>query len=244
MSEPIRVGFIVEGPTDYVILTSIMEALWNDIAFDFTPLQPEMSEAFKVHPGEDGGWPGVYRWCRQTVEQDKSPWADHILFRFYDMLVMQLDADVADSNYKAGHIDDPIPGASLPCREPCPPPDATTDKLRDVVTAWMGGNLPSRFTLCLPSKAMETWAFVGMFPDDKILTRVNIECRDKPSDLFKGKPPSKKLISGNSKKKDKYVEFVSEIASKWDSIKEKCSEAVRFECELTNVIEEVLLLAM
>ena len=69
MSDTLRIAFVVEGPTDFVMLKSIVKALLKDRDFVSQVLQPEISEAFKTVPGRDGGWPGVFRWCLQSADQ-------------------------------------------------------------------------------------------------------------------------------------------------------------------------------
>src|SRR5208337_1977468 len=114
----------------------------------------EMSEAFKPLRGKDGGWPGVCRWCLQSADQGNGRLRNNPLFFFHDLLVLQLDADVAKESYRRGNIQDPFPGRqTLPCKEPCPPPSATTDRLRQVALRWMGEvTVPPRTVFCTPSK--------------------------------------------------------------------------------------------
>ncbi|MFH1139719.1 MAG: hypothetical protein V1816_26890 [Pseudomonadota bacterium] len=237
MSDPIRVAFVVEGPTDFIILRAIVERLLK--GNDFVPqvLQPEISDAFKITPGDDGGWPGIYRWCRQAADQGGGNLDGDFLFTVHDLLIFQIDADVAGTTYAAGHIKNPIPGASLPCEEKCPPASTTTNNLRNIVSVWLGGNpLPQQVVMCIPSKALETWVLIGMFPSDAAVVKGDIECRDKPGHTLRSKPKEKRLISGNKKIIEKYEEFARRIAEQWSVIREKCTEARRFETELSRAL--------
>jgi hypothetical protein len=209
---------------------------------DFVPryLQPEMSLALRVINGEHGrGWPGVCRWCLQMARQAGGRLSDHLLFDLNDLLVIQLDADVADFNYSDDNIDDPFPAdQTLPFAEPCPPPAATTDRLRSLVLRWLGEDSPpARTVFCTPSKALETWILVGLFPDNLLVRRQNhIECRENPETVLRGMPKERRLISGSHKHKDKYLELAPEFAEHWALVTERCTEARRFEEDFRSTV--------
>ncbi|MFH1115694.1 MAG: hypothetical protein V1792_17430 [Pseudomonadota bacterium] len=233
MSETLRIAFVVEGSTDLIVLEEVVAGFLEGRDFVVRHLQPEMSESFQPVAGEHGfGWPGVCRWCLQAAKQAGGRVRDNLLFGFNDLLVVQVDADVAGSSYSAGHIEDPFPGANtLPCEEPCPPASATTDRLRTAVLGWLGEvSPPPRTILCTPSKALETWLLVGLFPDDNVLQRdSDIECREKPETILQGKPRKRRLVSSGSKDVAKYRETAPEFADQWDSVTRLCTEAARFE---------------
>ena len=74
----------------------------------FSDLQPESSEAFALGGYARGGWSFLYRRCRATAELNgPNGLEDNFLFLNHDVLVVQIDADVARSNDRAGHIEDP-----------------------------------------------------------------------------------------------------------------------------------------
>lgn len=235
MSEKLRIAFAVEGSTDLVILEEVIAKFLGGRDFVVRYVQPEMSEAFQPIAGEHGlGWPGVCRWCRQAAQQAGGKIRDNLVFSLNDLLVVQVDADVAGSSYSAGHIEDPFPGTiTLPCEEPCPPASATTDRLRSVILRWLGENSPPpRTVLCVPSKSLETWLLVGLFPDTPVVRRQDdIECRENPQTALRGQPTSRKLISGNHKKEEKYRDLAPEFAENWKRVTGRCSEARRFEVD-------------
>lgn len=239
MSDPLRIACVVEGPTDFIMLKEVVARLLK--GRDFVPivLQPEMSEAFKTTPGEDAGWPGVCRWCLQSKEQGDGRLSNNPLYSFHDLLFLQLDADVASSSYANGHISDPFPESTLPCEEPCPPPSATTDRLREVVLKWMGETAtPSRTVFCIPSKALETWVLVGLFPDDDIAMREDVECRSNPAATLQGKPKARRLVGRGKKNVEKYKEFAPAFALNWNTVTAKCTEALRFENEFSMALSQ------
>ena len=230
MSEPLRVAFVVEGPTDFIMLKAIIGNLIKERDFVAQVLQPEISEAFKPVPGEDGGWPGVYRWCFQAADQGDGRLSNNPLLVFHDLLVLQLDADVAEAHYSDGHIHDPFSESTLPCQEPCPPPSATTDRLRAVVLRWLGETTtPPHMIFCTPSKALETWILVALFPDDSIASRSEVECYRNPANTLQGKPQGRRLVRSGKKNVEKYRELAPECARNWSMVTTRCSEAARFE---------------
>jgi hypothetical protein len=233
MSDPLRVAFVVEGPTDYAILEELVRRFLGDR--DFVPqiLQPEMSEAFKITPGSEGGWPGVCRWCVQVREQSDGDLANNPLFIFHDILIIQLDADVAAFRYTDGRIPDPCPNrATLPFEEPCPPASAAANRLREIVLLWLGESVvPPRTLFCIPSKALEAWVAAGLFPNDAPVREDDFECRPEPDSILRGKPKARRLVSGNKKNVRKYGEFAPVFAENWDFVKTRCVEAGRFEAD-------------
>lgn len=165
MSDSLRVALVAEGPTDAIVITAALRAMLDGTSFVITQLQPEGSIAF----GErGGGWPGVYRWCKQSAKRGRGRLArDSLALDFFDALVIHVDADVAGKAYRDSSI---IPAArdrALPCEMPCPPADATVDALRSVVLSWCGEAVtPDKVVVCVPSKSSEAWVVASLFPAD------------------------------------------------------------------------------
>jgi len=240
MSEPLKIAFVVEGPTDFIMLKTVIANLLG--GRDFVPqvLQPEMSEAFKPAPGEDGGWPGVCRWCLQSMKQGGGRLSNNPLFRNHDILILHLDADVAGAQYLAGHIPDPFPDPTLPCEEPCPPPYTTTNRLRAVTLLWMGETVtPPRIVLCTPSKALETWLLVGLFPGDSVAQRDDVECHQNPADTLQGKPLECRLVRSGKKNLEMYQKCAPAFDRNWNTVTERCSEAARFENDFLSALAQL-----
>ena len=150
------------------------------------------------------------------------------IFSFYDMIVIQADADVAGRKYSDYKITD-APNDDLPCEITCPPPNATTDALRTVMLGWLDeASTPPGAVLCTPSKSIETWVLVALFPDDDSAKKVNIECRwDCEVRLRKHG-----LIKGHQKLISKYQSNENGISAGWPHVRRKCSEAERFSQEV------------
>lgn len=233
MSEPLRIGLIVEGPTDQIVIEAVLAAVLRERSRIVTRLQPEASEAF----GERGtGWPGVYKWCRQTAVQAGGSISGNKLLLHYDLLIIHLDADVADLDYRSGNINPHPTDLTLPCARPCPPPTATTDELRRVLLSWCGEPaVPGTTVICMPSKSTEAWVVASLFPTDRELLRVNpFDCFANPEGRL-GQQPKRQRIR---KSVTDYRSHQSELVSQWPRIAgpDGLIEATRFDGELKSAI--------
>lgn len=233
MSEPLRIAMVVEGPTDFIVLDAVVSSLLPDRDIEFQSLQPEFSATFQVQPGPTGlGWPGVYRWCRQAASEGQGRVSGSSLFTFHQILVVQVDADVAGMTYQSGRIDDQT--GDLPCEKPCPPSSATTDTLRKVVLRWLGEyDVPVRCVLCTPSKSMETWVLAALFPANKEVVKRRWECHANPESQFATLPKAGRI----RKVPDDYRSKRQDIVSAWPNVRAKLVEAQRFSTEMLKQVE-------
>jgi hypothetical protein len=228
VSEPIRIGFVVEGPTDRIVLESVLSTLLGGREYEPVQLVPQLSDAFAAR---SGGWPQVYFWCRQTAEQAGGAVRDAPLFETFDVLIIQVDADVAERTY----ADDQritTTANDLPCDQPCPPASATTNALRGVMLGWMGEvGPPPKTVLCTPSKTIETWVLVALFQGNRFSQGANVECHNNADAQLQSQPFSQRLIRGGRKEIQKYRERASDIAVAWPLVRARCTEAERFSTE-------------
>jgi len=233
MSKPVRVAFVMEGPTDYVVLRAGVRALLAGRDFEPTNIWPELDE--NLRPKTEGGWGGVYKWCRQVLDQAEGPARENPIFALNDMVVIQVDADVARMKYQDYGVTD-APDDELShetCEKKCPPPSATTNAVRAVMLGWLAEtSVPPHAVLCTPPKNIETWVLVGLFPENEQAVKANIECRWglevqlRKYGLMKGK---KKLI-------DQYEANQEDIQDAWPSVRQKCSEAERFSADFLALV--------
>jgi hypothetical protein len=232
MSDPIRVGFVVEGPTDRLILEAVVTHLLGEREYEPVQLAPELSDTFAATSG--GGWAQVYFWCRQTAEQAGGGAGNHALFETFDVVIVQIDADVAGKAYGDDQRITQAPG-DLPCQRPCPPASDTTGRLRAVMLGWMGeANIPPKITLCTPSKSLETWILVALFPQNRFCTEPDIECRHDPETQLQSQPLAVRLIRGGKKVIAKYAAVAPEVAREWPRVRLFCSEGERFSVEFAQ----------
>ena len=233
MSDPLRVAAVVEGPTDSVVLQAILEASLPGVEFEFQTLQPEESVAFGVtnFRRAGGGWPGVYRWSCQAVEEADGAVRDSVVFLNHDILIVHVDADVATKTYASGNIYD-APKDDLPCDRPCPPPSDTTDALRAVVLNWLGENsMPPRMVFCTPSMNMEAWVVASVSPENRLVRSANWECRADPGAQLGALPHTSRF----KKTRTDYEKNRRAIKDGWLDVATTLSEAARFQKELRGL---------
>ena len=222
MSDPLRVAFVGEGPTDREIIWAALSSMLNGRSFILSQLQPEESLAF----GELGtGWVGVYKWCRQCVARSGGSLGKDVLYSAYDILILQLDADVAEKKYSDGRIQEVLD--DLPCDEECPPPHASTNPLRNVLLRWAGENtVPPKTVLCTPSKSLEAWVVAALFPNDLAVIR-GIECWRNPENRLGQQPADQRV----QKRIRDYQQRAEEFKNAWPRLVTNLTEAQRFQNE-------------
>lgn len=171
MSNPIRVAIACEGPTDLIVLKAAIDAMLPKTDKLYTYLQPETTPDLKpIETNRGYGWSGIYRWCKQAVAEGGGRISGAFLFDNIDLLIVQMDADVAEKTYEGGKIADAV--NDLPCVKPCPPASNTTNALRAVLLRWFGeSTTPPKTVLCTPSKNIEAWVVVALFPDAALLKK-------------------------------------------------------------------------
>ncbi len=230
MSDPLRIGFVVEGPTDRVLLEAIVSRLLDGREYVPEQLSPELSETFA--PLSGGGWTSVYRWCRQAASQAGDALHGNPLLRRFDMLIVHADADVAGRSYRDDQRIADAP-RDLPCERPCPPASDTTHELREVMQGWMGAlSSQSNLVLCTPSKSIETWILVALYPENPIARDPHVECRPNPDAQLQNAPLAGRMIRGGKKDRRMYRQRAREVAAAWDVVTQRCPEAARFSVEV------------
>lgn len=230
MSSPLRIALVAEGPTDRIVLESALTSMLAGRSFILKQLQPEESIPF----GEIGtGWVGIYRWCKQVVARSNGALRGDILYFSYDILILQLDADVAEKSYDDGSIQENI--QDLPCVQECPPPTATTNRLRNVLLRWAGENeTPPKTVLCSPSKSMEAWVVAALLPND-VAMRQGIECFNNPEARLSQQPADQRF----QKRKQDYQDRLEQLTTAWPRLVETLEEPARFQRDLLAMIPPV-----
>lgn len=225
---------VAEGPTDKIIIEAVISSVFAGRAFVLRQLQPEESLAF----GPMGtGWGGVYRWCRQASARAGGPIRRDLLFLTYDLLIVHLDAEVARENYANAGITDPA--NDLPCSRPCPPPEASTDALREVMLRWIGETeAPPKTVLCTPSMKTETWVLCALYPAVAAAVPGNLECFATPDQRLQAQPKAGRLVKSGKRDRAMYQKRAGEVAQAWDQVRHHCSEAERFTTELVASVPE------
>lgn len=237
MSDTLRIALVAEGVTDYEVLNAAIESMLNGQSFVLTLFQPEGSMAFSGGGNVGsfgGGWKGVYRWCLQATQRSGGKLSDDPLFLGYDLLLLHLDADVADED-PSNSLIFPMPELAgvLPCYQPCPPPSATTDALRKVILSWVGeAQTPPKTVLCTPSKSTEAWVMAAVFPKDKEVVKPGWECYPKPENRLGQQAKAKRF----AKHQQDYATRRYELQAGWPSVVARLTEARRFQNDFMTAI--------
>ena len=235
MSKKIHIATAVEGPTDGIVLLAILKALQPDnVEFVRHPLQPEESAAFHSSSSGKlgGGWGGVYRWCRQSAGEGGGSVSGSSVLWGHDLLIVHVDADVAGMTYASAHIQD-APCEDLPCEEPCPPAEHTTNALRGVVLNWLGEReCPPRIVLCTPSKSTEAWVLAAVRPEHNVVRQDDWECRSNPERQLGTLPKSRRF----EKSKHDYQRIEGDLTTAWPLVSARLTEAARFESEFLAAV--------
>jgi hypothetical protein len=231
----LRVGAVVEGDTDLVLIQAVLKAILPR-PFVLSPLQPE-----RTLPKMGTGWGGVFRWCRAFAAGGYSCLMDNPRLAGFDLLIIHLDADVAgrsdadlgrEMEQQAGTASRPnLP--CLPSEIACPPPANAVNAMRTRLLAWLGVPQPGpRVALCLPSKATDVWlAAVRLDPSD--LFHAGLECHPDPATLLATLPISRRV---KKKSKREYLLHADQVTREWSRIVSVCSQAQCFDSEVRSAI--------
>lgn len=230
----------VEGPTDAIVIEAGLSAFLNS-SFTVVTLQPQ------VPPGKTGsGWSGVFGWCRQVVSQGHSSLMKNPILTYLDLVIIQVDADVAATTYKAGNIYDQ-PYNDLPCEYPCPPASDTVHALHEAVLAWLQPAKPGKnAVICIPSKYIETWAAAALYGDHDPELLEDLECSYKVLNYLQNKPSRERLIRMQSepgkqkrqrKVKSKFQKAQQIITKRWNVVKDSCPQAAIFQEAIEAALE-------
>lgn len=232
MSSAVRVAAAVEGTTDAIALEAILSAVFPDTEIEFQTLQPEGSLAFgsKLFSDTGYGWGGVYRWIRQAVQEGNGSISGCSVLNYHDLLVIQVDADVAHSTYRSANIND-APLNDLPCDQPCPPASDTTNALQAVILKWLGEHAcPEKVVLCIPSKSIDTWVLAAVCPGNRVVRREDWECNPNPAGQLNALPKAVRF----GKNAVDYRNRQHIVAENWSAVAARLSEAARFDANLRS----------
>lgn len=231
-----KIGTVCEGPTDQVIIRSILDSTLDD--YISVPIQPPRT-AFGGDAGIHGaGWKGIRTWCRQEAAGEKFKG----ILRNIDILIIQVDADI---QYESD--------AEVNRSVSCPPPESGADAVRKLLLDWLALDLlPDRAVFCVPAAASETWALAALFPDAPEIVSCDsnsadvfcIECRTDIKSLLRrlGKRLRPKLVisqGGRLKNQSEgYDARSNDLQDGWNTVTELCSQAARFDAELRTALNK------
>jgi hypothetical protein len=221
------IGMVVEGPTDALVLEAGLSAFLQ-ASFTSVTMQPQ------TPPGKSGaGWSGVFWWCRQLVSQGYATLSESPTVQQLDLIIIQVDADVAGMTYESANIDDP-PYDDLPCEYPCPPASKTVRALYNVVVSWMRPTqLGAKAVICIPSKCIEAWVAAALYGSNDPDLVENLECSFAVETYLQAKPARERLIrrQGDRLRKvtRKFRGAQQTISTRWKDVKNSCPQAAQFQ---------------
>ncbi len=228
------VGIIAEGPTDYLLLEAVIDAL-VPIEVDFRLLQPVMGVAGGF--GANGaGWRGVRHFCQRDIVETTGSVARFLsaVRPRLDLLVIHLDADVANTN-------------EIDCACPCPPASDTTASLRNVVLdQWLELAEPNpAIVIAVPAQATETWIVTALDAETNGEPVGINECSPQP-DLTLTRPPYRLLRARKRKPDNRLVvqkpravyeqTLIPKPVAAWRHVVTKCQEAAKFSQEVATAL--------
>lgn len=246
MSE-LTVAVVAEGESDQVVIEAALKAILG-VDSTFLRLKPEPNRQLVADhrglEGEEKGWCGVFQWCQQYRQNAGGLLENHPLFaaRRFDLLVLHLDADVAEKRYtdcSNAIATEAATLEALPCVDPvpppCPPAQPATDALRTVLRSWLLPTAIGPHTLiCIPSKAIDSWIAAALPDDSNIKLQGDVECD--PAVRERLKPLRKELrIRGRSSRE--YAKHTHRIIAEWSRVCASCSQARRFQDDVLAAVE-------
>ncbi|MDM8548918.1 hypothetical protein QUF72_02525 [Desulfobacterales bacterium HSG2] len=233
-----KIGTVVEGPTDRLVLKAIIEKLYPG-DHDYLDLQPaDNGDSF----GRSGtGWKGVRRFCFDVWQSLDTDITTLITDYQIDLLIIHADADIAFEPDLQEDTIHPVGNVS----QPCPPILPTVENLKEVIARWLNlegaDKFPSEAILAIPAQDTENWLFAALFPDDALCRKSDYECIHKGDDhrhpaylmTLKGYRKILKRKDGKIKKPVKrYRQVVGNVADNWNKVCEFCSQARTFNDKL------------
>lgn len=223
MSDLPRVSYVVEGPTDYLVLDAIVGKFLK-CDYVSTRIQPPLSEYADDQGPLGGGWRGVLSWCAKQGSLAGGLSQGGVLANC-DYLVVHVDADIArESDLLRFQLLDPDS------------PSNTCSNIRVHLASLLSQPLPQQVVLCAPAQATEAWVFVALYTND--LPRYQpIEDRADVARLLIGRPG--KLVrdkDGAARKQPRqYENSLSRITANWAKIVANCEEARHFDGRLREL---------
>lgn len=227
MSEP-RIALVAEGKTDLIIIQAALRAILQR-PFVLTQLQPE-----PTRPEMGEGWGGVYKWCKQFRERGAASIEADATLSQYDLVIVHLDADVADKRYMdygQAFAEEAATFATLPCSLPCPPAADTVAAMETVLLSWLNiAATGAKSLFCIPSKASEAWLATAVLPaGHKLLA--GIECNLGLEAALKILPKKQKIRKSSSV----YQTLGGSVTARWPDITTLCTQAAEFERRIQSI---------
>jgi len=227
----LRVALVAEGPTDGIVIEAALKALLPR-PFIITQLMPE-----PTLQSLGTGWGGVLRWCDDFARRGHLQIEDDPTLPGFDLFVLHLDADVAESSYanvgpEVATLATQRGWPALPNRFSCPPSSASTDAVRTCLLSWARlKTLGPRTVLCVPSKAIDAWLVAALFDEGHKLLN-DLECKLNLEVQLQALPKNERV----KKTSREYRTCEKNVTQAWPVVRQRCSQAERFSGEVAAVV--------
>lgn len=225
----LRVALVAEGSTDAIIIQAALKALLPR-PFILTQLQPE-----PTRPKLGQGWSGVLRWCLDFSKRGHTRIEDDWTLPGFDLFVLHLDADVAESAYgrlSAGMAELAAQRGwpALPNTLPCPPAQNSANGVRACLVSWAALQaLGPKTVLCVPSKAIEAWLAAAVLPAGHPLLS-NLECNLNLAAQLANLPVAQRVKTTRH-----YRDREATVTDAWAAVRQLCTQADRFSTDVAAV---------
>jgi hypothetical protein len=183
------------------------------------------------------GWGGVLRWCLEFASRGYSSLEEDPMLPGFDLFILHLDADVAESNYENASPEIAVTARQrdwprLPCPFACPPPAGSADAVRDRLLAWAGlQESGSKTVLCVPSKAIDAWLASAVLDHrHKLLNGLE---RNLNLEAQLGVLPKAERLK---KTQRDYRAHQTKITNAWAIVRQRCTQAERFSIDVSVAI--------
>lgn len=229
MSDP-RIALVAEGITDFIVIEAALKAILQR-PFVLSQLQPE-----PTRPDMGGGWGGVFKWCQEFRQRGKASMESDPTLTDLDLVIVHLDADVADKNYadcgeavaQAALALQPLPGPLA-----CPPPSNTVTALEAVLLSWL--HIPAvgpKSLFCIPSKATEAWLSAAALPPAHALL-TGLECNLHLETQLAQLPKGQRI----RKSAREYRNLAEAVTAQWAQVKAHCTQAALFDQQVQHIAQ-------
>jgi hypothetical protein len=226
----LRIALVAEGPTDAILVEAALKAVLTQ-SFVLTLLQPE-----PTRPLLGTGWCGVFKWCREFASRGSLNLESDALLQDFDLIILHIDADVADMSYADGGAwmeREALTLPALPCSQPCPPPHAAVDEIRRRVVAWLGiAERGWKTVLCVPSKAIESWLAAGVLGQTHPLLN-GLECKLNVDEQLAQLPKAYRI----HKRARVYRTYAPRLVAAWAQVRHRCGQAEQFSVDVAQACE-------
>lgn len=247
-SKNISIGIVSEGATDQYIIGQILGYIAMDVGIDFSinAIQPKYDAINESWT--QGGWGLIYSWCKSTITQHGS-FEQYIATTGFDILIIQLDADVVYKKYQDCPSISPTPDdIVLPLSQPCPDCDCSIPchaigYVEDILKNWCSIiSFSKKVIMCIPSKSLDAWVVASMpladFKekyqcDDDFKSRLKkIECITNPEQFFDASDKIGKSLKS-------YKRYSQTFLRNFREVQRKCKMASVFCDEMKSLLLEI-----